>query len=582
MLIDHLTNGISIMGLPVRAFGLGAAWAVALVSCSIPTDKSKDIQVLVRASDSLAVRGIIGKGNRDSLYAFAFRVGAAGDTEPLPNVDLAWTSSDRNIATVAGAAGGAAEITGINEGYATITAQAVAFEKANGGAMQVRVATGFVVDSVRPKSVRYGEQVSVYGVGVHLPFFWSLGSGSLIEDAFAFSGNFNGLEKRVFWVPPPSSTDQPFYFGSGFFGQVTDSVTVDPRDIFEPDTLAPFPIDINGPGVLRQQISPLPVLFFNPALAFEPVTSGFDDIDWVRFDQADTAGVSIVVNSDVFGDTAFAFVSDSLFKCGPGPDFICYNNVSGGWFFTAGRQACKNRQFFYFTQPRVQTFAVAFKKSPARHLHFVQFYSREGRYELTVVRGYLRAKGILPDRFEDNTLCFQADTNFYDSVGVARRQIQVGVVPPFGVGPFGDSLLTISTPYDVDMYRFRANSSIFAFDTLVTIQTKSRLQGGVDPSDIDVYVYDTLGNILGSSTAVGSAEAVTVRALPGEYYVIVVDVAGQPTVYSMCISKGTVCAPPGSAPPARVTARPHTWVRPGAAAAAAITPADPRRLSPPR
>jgi hypothetical protein len=335
--------------------------------------------------------------------------------------------------------------------------------------------------------------------------------------------------------------------------------------------------------VVRQQI--LPVLFFNPALAFEPVSSGFQDIDWVRFDQNDSAAASIIVNSTVFGDTAFAFISDSLLNCGPASVDVCFNPPSG-WYFTPGRQACTNgRSFFYGTQPRVPTFVVAFKKWPATRLHFLQFYSREGRYELTAVRGYLRGdRDIPPDRFEDNTMCFQADTNFNDSVGPASRQIQVGVGFPFGVGPFGDSLLTISTPYDVDMYRFRANTSIFAFDTLVTIQTKSRLQGGVDPSDIDVYVYNSSGFLLGASTAIGSSEAVTVTAFPGEYYVLVVDVAGQPTVYSMCIGKGTVCTPVGSAPPARVTAKPHTWVRPGARAAAisGFNGSDPRRLSPRR
>jgi hypothetical protein len=581
--MDHLTDGFLTMGFPVRALGLGAAWAVALVSCNVPTDKSKDIQVLVRPSDSLAVRGIIGKGNRDSVYAFAFRVTAAGDTQPLPNVDLAWTSSDRNIATVEGAQNGAAEVTGINDGFATITAQAVAFDQSNAGTTQVRIASSFVVDSVRPRTVRYGDTLNVYGVGVHLAFFWSLGSGSLIEDLGAFSGNLSGLERHVFWVPPPSSTDLPFFFGSGFFGSATDSITVDPRDIFEPDTLAPGVIPINGPGVLRQQIAPLPVLFFNPALAFEPVTSGFQDIDWVRFDQSDSAPVSILVHSDVFGDTAFAFISDSLLNCGPASVDVCFNPPAG-WFFTPGRQVCTNgRPFSYPTQPRVPTFVVSFKKSPAHRMHFLQFYSREGRYELTAVRGYLRGdKNIPPDRFEDNTMCFQADSNFFDSVGVARKQIQVGVAAPFGAGPFGDSLLTISVPYDVDMYRFRANSSIFASDTLVTIQTKSRLQGGVDPSDIDVYVYDPNGGFLGSSTAIGSNEAVTVRAFPGEYYVLVVDVAGQPTVYSMCIAKGTGCTPPGAAPPARVTAKPHSWVRPGAGAAPAITASDPRRLLPRR
>lgn len=529
----------------------------------------------------MVVRGILGTGNRDSVSAFAFRVTAAGDTVALPNIDLAWSSGNPGIATVEGAANGKAEVTGINPGYVRIVARAVAFEHASSGDALIRVAPSFVIDSVRPMSVRYGEKVDVFGVGLHTPFFWLLGGAPLIDDPFAFSGILSGLERREFWVPPPASTGRPFFIGGGLADSAADIITVDPRDIFEPDTLAPGVIDVNGPGVPRQQISPLPVLFYNPALAFEPVTSGFQDIDWVRLDQSDTAPVSITVNSDVFGDTAFAFISDSLLNCGTTAIDICFNPPTG-WYFTAGRQACtNNRSFFYPTQPRVPTFAVAFRKSPAHRLHFVQFYSREGRYELTAARGYLRAKGIPPDRFEDNTMCFQADSNFYDSLGTARRQIQVGVGAPFGVGPFGDSLLTISLPYDVDMYRFRANSSGFAFDTLVTIQTKSRLQGAVDPSDIDVYVYNALGTLLGSSTAIGSKEAVTVRAFPGEYYVMVVDVAGQPTVYSMCIAKGTLCTPPASAPPARVTAKPHTRVRRGAAAeAAARSPSDPRRLLP--
>jgi len=587
MLIDHYTDGSKNMRVPVRALALGAACAAIVVSCSVPTEKSQDIQVLVRPSDTLSARGIIGKGDRDSLYAFAFRVTAAGDTEVLTNVDLAWSSSDRTIATVEGATHGSAEVTGINDGVATITARALAFEAANPGQALIRVAPAFVVDSVRPLSVRYGQKIDIYGVGVHLPFFWGIGSGSLIEDPFAYSGNFNGLEKREFWVPPPASTDLPFFFGSGFFGQTAESVTVDPRDIFEPDTLDPYVIDINGPGVTRQL--PLPVLFFNPALAFEPVTSGFDDIEWVRFDQSDNQPVSVVVNSAVFGDTAFTFVSDSLYKCGPGPDAICFNyqTVGGGWYFTAGRQACTSNRFLnYFTQPRVQSFAVSFRQWPASRVHFLQFYSREGGYELAALRGYIRGdKDIPPDRFEDNTMCFQADTNFLDSVGIAKRQIVVGLAFPFGVGPFGDSLLTISTPYDVDMYRFRVNGSGFAFDTVVTIQTKSRLQGGVDPSDIDVYVYDANGNFLNYSSAIGSTEQITINAAPGEYYAAVVDVAGQPTVYSMCIGKGTACTPPGSAPPARVTAKPHTWVKPGAQAAATQAlrnSADPRRLSPRR
>ena len=570
---------------PVRALALGAACAAIIVSCSVPTDKAKGIGVKVQLSDSLVARGVLGVTDRDQVSAYAFQIDAAGDTIKLPNVELVWHSNNTGVASVEGFPGGYAEVSAVGTpGLATISAQAVAFEQGGYGEVTIRVAPPFVVDSVRPLAVRYGEKISVYGVGVHLPFFWGIGSGGLIEDPFGFRGNFNGLEERVFWVPPPSSTDLPFYFGSGFFGQTAESVTVDPRDIFEPDTVVPGVIDINGPGVVRPD-RPLPVLFFNPALAFEPVTSGFQDVDWVRFDQNDAAGASIIVNSDVLGDTAFAFVSDSLLQCGPGVSY-CFSGPEG-WFFTAARQVCTGfRSFNYFTQPRVPSFAISFKKWPASKVHFLQFYSRAGRYDLAAVRGYLRGdRDIPPDRFEDNTMCFQADSNFADSVGPARRQIVVGLGAPFGAGPFADSLLTISVGYDVDLYRFRVQPPVFAFDTLVTIQTKSRLQVGVDPSDIDLYVYDATGSLLDFSIAVGSSEQVTLALPPGEYYAGVVDVAGQPTVYSMCIAKATVCTPPGSASFARVTAKPHTWVRPGAAAAAragATNGSDPRLLLPPR
>jgi hypothetical protein len=218
------------------------------------------------------------------------------------------------------------------------------------------------------------------------------------------------------------------------------------------------------------------------------------------------------VNSEVFGDTAFPFISDSLLKCGPGTTAFDYCfQPPDGWFYTPGRQFCgSGRAFSYPSQPRLPSIVVAFKKWPTARLHLLQFYAKEGRYELIAVRGYLPVdRRIPPDRFEDNTLCWQADTTFLDSVGPARRQIVVGVAPPFGVGPFRDSLLSISDPLDVDFYRFRVNASGFLFDTLVTIQTKSRPLSGVDPSDVDLYLFGTNGSFFGSSTNIGSAEQIT-------------------------------------------------------------------------
>ncbi len=569
-----------------RALALGAACAAVVASCSVPTDKSQDVQVVVRYSAQLTARGVLGTGDRDSLFAVALQQ-STGDT--IRNMAFTWESSDPAIMTVQGSAAGGAEITGVNTGVATITAKAVAFQGAQPGQAPVRVAPSFVIDSIRPKDVRYGQTLTVYGVGLPSIFALNMAGGELEADPFSFTGSDEGLGQRAYWVPFPASTSFPTYFifsgGQLTLGPAPDSITVDPRDLFEPDTMVPGAIDINGPGV-RQPFGgdTLPVLFFNPALYFEEVPTGFSDIDWDRFDRNDTSAVTIIVLSNVFGDTAFSYVSDSLFQCGPNPS-ICFvppfpPETYPGWYFTAGFQSCNGMGFSY-PQPRVPSYAIAFRKWPTPRLHLVQFYAKQGRYTLASVRGYLRPdRAIPPDRFEDNQLCWQADTNFFDSIGTARKQIRVGVSPPFGVGPFGDSLLTISQLYDVDFYRFRVDPSPFAFDTLVTIQTKARAFGSIDPSDIDVYLYNSLGAFLGVSNNVGSSEQITVTAGPGEYYAVVVDFAGAATVYSMCISKGTACAPPGSAPRARVTARSHGRILPQAALPP--TEFDPRRISPRR
>jgi hypothetical protein len=575
MLIDHLLTGM-VMRYFARWITAGAVLAAAVAACSVPTDKSQDIQVIVRQSATLAARGILPKGTRDSLSAFAFRVSATGDTQPLSNVELRWSPSDPQVAIIEGGASGRAIVTGLNDGYVTVIASPVAFDQANPGTTLIRVASGFVVDSIRPRSVRYGEKIDVYGVGIHLPFLWFLGGAELIDDPFAFTGNFAGLEKREFWVPPPASSGRPFFIGGGLADSAAELITVTREDIFEPDTATPGAININGAGSQRL-LGGLRVLFFNPALAFEPVSTGSSDIDWDRFDQSDLQPASILVNSQVFGDTAFAYVSDSLLKCGPQPTDICYQPP--GWFFTAGFQVCNNTSFSYL-QPRVPTFIVAFKKWPTPRLHLAQFYAKEGRYALAVVRGYLGGnRDIPPDRFEDNQLCWQADANFQDSTGPARRQIVVGAA-----APFGDSLLTISQPYDVDFYRFRVQPPATPADTVLTIQMKSRPLGGVDPSDVDVYLYDPVGNSYASSQNLASDEIVTITGLPaGEYYAIAVDYAGQPTVYSMCIAKAFACSPPGSAPFARVTAKPRPPVPPGAPAPpAGVSPSNPRLLSPRR
>src|SRR6266550_6524579 len=541
--------------------------AVAPLSCSSPTDKSSEVFVVVVPSDSLAAHGILDRGGRDQVFARAYHRLTNGDSVQLTNIAFTWFSSDKNIAAVEGGVEGSADVTGVNPGVAQITARAVPFEKALDGAAAVRVADRFIIDSIRPLSLNFGDKLRFYGVRIQQLFGVSQGFGSLTPDVFSYTGNLEGIGAIDYWVPYPSTSAHPFFIGPGFFGNATDSITVGTTDLFEPDTLYPTILDVNNGSAGLRTIQGHPTLFFNPALFYEPVSTGSQDVDWYRFDRSDTGAVSFILESEVFGDTAFTFFSDSLLKCGPVPSY-CYAPPSG-WYTTAGRQVCNGSTVGY-NQPRLPRTIIALKTPAAPRMHLLSFYSKSGGYSLVALKGYFQTDSrIGPDRFEENDLCFFADSNFVDSLSAKPKIIRVGIF-----SSFSDSTLTIDNPQDNDWYRFRVAISGFGFDTTTTIQTKSRPFFFIDPSDIDIYVFRQSDKaFMGSSQLAGSSEKLTLNnaSLPaGEYYLLVVDRAGQPTRYSVCIVRANACTPPGSALAANITAPPHKDNR--------TRPVDPRSL----
>jgi len=530
---------------------LGVA-AVPLM-CSFPTDKSDEVFVVVVPSDSLAAHGILDRGRRDQVFARAYHRLSSGDSVQLTNIAFTWFSSNKNVATVEGGAEGSAEVTGVDTGLAQITARAVPFEKAQDGAATVRVADRFVIDSIRPFSIHYGDKLRFYGVRIQQLFGVNQGFGSLIPDIFSYTGNLEGLGYIDYWVPFPSTSGRPFYIGPGFFGNANDSITVDSTDLYEPNYALPSLIDINGNGGPRT-FGGFPTLFFNPALYYEPynpATDGPFAVDWYRFVRTDTTqAVTYILNSQVFDDTAFAYFTDSV-------HFVGTNYSADGWLNSPGNGTyfCYGQNFFPFREKRTSSSIVALKTQTGPVMHILSNYGKDGHYSLIVVRGYLTVdRRFPPDKYEENdNWCRYADANFADSIGPNARQIIVSIGAPFATTgrPFDDSTLTIDNPNDIDWYRFRAVQSGFATDTMVTIHAKSRPFGVIDASDIDLYVMNaSTFTQVATSTSPGSTEAVTFRAAPGgEYYLGVVDAASEPTRYSICIrhgAPGVTCTPTGS------------------------------------
>jgi len=509
---------------------------------------------VVSPSDSLAAHGILDRGGRDQVFARAYHRLTNGDSVQLTNIAFTWSSSDKNIAAVEGGTEGSADVTGVNPGFAQITARAVPFEKALDGAATVRVADRFQIDSIRPLSIHYGDKLRFYGVRIQQLFGVNQGFGSLIPDFFSYSGSLEGLGYIDYWVPFPSTSARPFYIGPGFFGNTADSITVDSTDLYEPNYAFPTQLDINGNGGPRT-FSGFPTLYFNPALSYEPynpLTDGPFAVDWYRFARTDTTqAVTYILNSQVFDDTAFAYFTDSVYFNGSYYSAIDVPGIAK-WFSSPGNGLyyCDGQSFAPVRERRTSSAILALRTLPARQVHLLSNYGKSGPYSLIVVKGYFTVdRRIGPDRFEENdNWCQFANSNYNDSVGPSARRILLGIF-----GNFNDSTLTIDNPNDIDWYKFRVGLDVlFPQDTMLTIHAKSRPFTAVDPSDIDMYVFDSATfTQRAASTNLGSTEALTFRVVPGvSYFLGVIDAAAEPTRYSICMQRGApgvTCTPQGSA-----------------------------------
>lgn len=544
---------------------LGLAAGLAVATCSFPTDKSDEVYVVLTPSDTLVARGIIQQGQTGFIFAQTWRRLPNGDSAEVLNVDYVWASDNESVAQVERRSGGYAEVTGVNVGTVAIRARAAAFDKSIDAALPVRVSPSFVIDSVRPLTVAFGDKVSVFGVRVNQIFFMDQGFGTLIPDEFSFTGSLEGLGRLDFWVPFPSTSGHPFYFGPGVFGSTADSVDIPSYyDAFEPNYALPSMVDINGAGGPRT-FSGFPTLFFNPALYYEPYTYPQDGpfaIDWYRFARSDTTQpVTYIINSQVFDDTAFQYIADTLAFNGTfyGPVVGWLNAPGVGLYYCYG-------QFFNTVRgTRSPTTITALRTLPGPAIHLFSNYGKDGPYSVVVVNGYLtQDRRIGPDRFEENeTWCRWTDATFNTSTdsSVNGKHIVVGLLRPWR-----DSTLTIDNPQDIDWYRFRVQAPVVAGDSITTIRVRSLPFTALDFSDIDLYLHRASDFAqLALSANPGSNEFISRNLPAGDYYLGVVDAAATPTRYSMCMvhgGAGVNCTPgvlPGAPAPELVRLAPSVY-----------------------
>ncbi|MFN2571385.1 MAG: hypothetical protein ABR537_07220, partial [Gemmatimonadales bacterium] len=550
--------------IPILTIAVGALYGAG---CAFPTDKSDKVFLTLDAPSHVVLRG-----QDVSVYARAWRVMGA-DTQPITNVDFAFGSGSGSIARVQNDGGGYATVTGVNSGSVDILARAISFEGAVQADLVLRVANPLEIDSVRPRDAHYGQVLTVYGVGVDSMFLASLGDVNLIEYPFSrLRDPATGLGQIAFWVPPPAHSDQLFFLGAGVFGLDTGTTNVLKDDVYEPNDTVPSDInlDLGGPW---PGTALAPILFLNPALAFEPLERGTDaGIDWFHFATADTTqSLTFFITYPTFGDTSAAatrtFLLDSLaYATGAAGDPVeKFFGRDSADFISSDFYRCKGDEFNPAQLPREST-TVALKTLPSHDMHIVTFFSRTQRYALTVAQGYFTADArIKADAYEENDLCHYTDS--IPGRPSPKSRIKVSTVQ------FSDTM-NIDNPFEIDWYRIEVPAHGVDDSVLFRLQGRPFI-GGRDSSDIDIYVETVPGSTgpdlseVGSSVNAGSTEDLMLDLPAGSYYLAAADYAGVAMRYSMCIrvipalalQRSCSLILPGPAMPQHSKARPQASAR---------------------
>jgi hypothetical protein len=495
---------------------------VALQTCALPTDESETIEVRIDAPSGTVVRG-------ETLLLRATAISATGSGRVPAEVSFAWSSSNETIATISGGLEGSATVNAINTGRVTIRAVARDYRHARAGEREIRVANTVAIDSVVPDTVRYGEQVTVYGIGLGRVGQVILSETALLPDTASFVGDPVGEGSRRYWVPYPARTARVVAVATeGFSAPATNPTIVVPTNAFTRSDGSPAIIDLDGPP-----LSPDGSLFYNPALALTPGVDG----DLLRLSRTDTTGPLTLVIS-----TSNAIIRDlepSLFVTeGFSPELL--DDIK--WLVGTSDQTCQGTSLV--TAPDLD-----FGSNPTTVARTLQYTVRSGvflrirgaspgRYSLRILDGYVPPDPRLtPDRFEENDFCDAADLNAADSTK------QVDPVSGFS------EVLSIDQTIDVDWFRFTLPGD-FGGTQVLTIRTAALPFGAADSSNLGLGLIslDSLFNFEADWTVQsrqpGSNERITAELPNGDYYLAVADEAAVPTRYALCISIGNDCALP--------------------------------------
>src|SRR5438093_174943 len=190
------------MSLPLRLAPLVAlVAALATGTCVYPTEHDADVHV------SVTPLPILIRGNDALATARAWQVLGTGDSAEITNISFVWSSGNASVATV----DPSGHIVGIKSGTTTIRAAAANFDKrSQPGDITLRVAERLEIDSIRPKTVHFGDTVTLFGVDWYRLQQAGTRDLTIIITAPAVKGTFAGFVSDQFgganaWTIGPGS-----------------------------------------------------------------------------------------------------------------------------------------------------------------------------------------------------------------------------------------------------------------------------------------------------------------------------------------------------------------------------------------
>ncbi len=508
-----------------------ATASILMCACDFPTDRSGELTVQLDDIPPLVVN--------DSLRLNAW-VSLDGDT--LPNARVSFSADNQLVLNLTPDG----RLLAVGPGQVTITAAALSLQQAQPATRTITVSDVYELDSIRPVSVRFGETVQLYGVGLTQTIAASIGGADAIPESYVPEDperrdRFGVLS--LFAAPPATSQSQIVLVG--FEGVlISDTIEVVQRDLYEPNDTVPR--SLGGIGTRLR----------NPALAFERVRRGDGRlaVDWYTFSTDGTEDWTISAWSPAGGARFKVYVTKSMLFSSTLLDSLglgVYAVAAGDWGVGTSFRPCgglglrfrKADEYAFTFEVPPDSAVIPLAAMPAGTYHVLVTYGQSNpfydpgsrtsgvgvftdslnlasplRAGLEIRRGYHSI--LTRDAFEENDYC----------------DVASNITVPGSVGS-----LTIDSPHDADWYKFRIDT---AQRVRFSIETSGVLAA---IADLDTYVVrdfrpDSLVVVDVDVGAEAANQTTGVELAPGNYFLIVVDFLGVPTHYTL-ISEVLAAAP---------------------------------------